>query len=246
MTKIFGIIVLLLASSVFAEDKPVISVYSYHLKPPLIVNSAINSGLYFDFVDYLNRHSNQYQFQLIHVPRKRLERMLEENILDGILLGVNPVWFKDKKETKYYWTSRVFTDRDEVISLNTKPLEYNDSQSLTNKVFGGVRGFYYFGINELIQEKKALRVDTVNEVDLFSMLLAERIDAAVVSRSTIDYMIKVNHWQGKFHLSRKPHDIYDRRILIPKSQRTIYQYLTPIIDQLQFDPDWQATLEQYR
>ncbi|MFD2165257.1 substrate-binding periplasmic protein [Thalassotalea euphylliae] len=227
---------------------PVLSVpvYSYHLKPPLIIDDQEQKGLYFDFVNYLNSSSKDYQFQLTHIPRKRIDKMLAEKELDGILLGVNPVWFKDKQETKYLWSPRIFTDRDELVSLKETPVEYINPDSLEGKVFGGVRGFYYFGINEIIKQQRVLRIDTVHEIDLFSMLLNRRIDAAVISRSTFDYMVKINEWQDKFHLSKKPHDIYDRRVLIPLDNEHLYHYLLPIISQMEFDEQWQSTLAKYR
>ncbi|MDT0604135.1 transporter substrate-binding domain-containing protein [Thalassotalea castellviae] len=130
--------------------------------------------------------------------------MIANETLNGILLGVNPVWFSDKDEKEYLWTPRVFTDRDEIVSLISQSIEFIKPQSLKGKVFGGVRGFYYFGINELIEEEIITRVDTANEVDLFSMLLNQRVDAAIISRSTFDHTIKKNNWQNKFHLSKKP------------------------------------------
>ena len=246
MKLLILLILLAFSGSALSQAKQIVTAYSYHLKPPLIVDLATQRGLYFDLLDYLNQTNQQYHFELVFVPRKRIERMLDSGTFDGILLGVNPIWFKDKEEEKYLWTSRVFTDRDEIISLKNTPLEYSDSASIQDKVFGGVRGFYYFGINELIKDKKALRVDTVNEVELFTMLMHKRIDVAVVSRSTYDYLVRLNQWQDEFHLSRKPHDIFDRRILVPKSHTNIFEHIVPFIDNLQYDKSWQARLNSYK
>lgn len=228
------------------QAKTLIPVYTYHSKPPLLIDQSTQSGLYYQIVNHLNQASTIHHFELIYLPRKRVDKFLEENKLNGILLGVNPVWFKDKNEERYFWTSRVFTDRDEVISLKSTALEYTNSSSLNDKVFGGVRGFYYHGINELVKNKQALRIDTVHEIDLFSMILNKRIDAAVVSRSTLNYMVNKNQWQGKFYISRNPHDIYDRRILVPKHLKAVFTEITPIIDQLQYNQNWQQTIMQYK
>lgn len=236
----------ILAFAEKSDNKEFISVYSYHLKPPLIVDDSNGEGLYFDLINYLNSASSLYRFNLVYVPRKRIEKMLNEQTLDGLLLGVNPVWFKDKSETKYFWTPRIFTDRDELVSLKSTSFEFINPSSLQDKIFGGVRGFYYYGINEFIKTNKALRVDTVQEIDLFSMLLNKRVDTAVISRSTYDYMLSINEWHGQFHLSKKPHDIYDRRILIPHNLEEVYQHINPLIEFLQFDNQWKVTLEKYK
>ncbi len=82
-------------------------------------------------------------------------------------------------------------------------------------VFGGVRGFYYYGITELVTAKKAKRIDTVSEPDLFTMLLKQRVDVTIISKLTFNYMVKKNNWQNDFYLSTIPHDTYERRILVP-------------------------------
>lgn len=236
---------LLFSSLLVAEDKPLVTIYTYHEKPPLVTNAAKKEGMFYDFTKRLNSISAKYQFEMVTVPRKRIERMLANGTLNGILLGVNPVWFSDKGETKYLWTPRVFSDRDEIVSLLKQSIEFIKPQSLKGKIFGGVRGFYYFGISELIAKNTIIQVNTAHEIDLLSMLLNNRIDVAVISRSTFDHMIKKNQWQNKFHLSKRPHDIYDRRILIPHKYAEVYQHIVPIIEDLQFNQSWKNHIKSY-
>jgi len=73
-----------------------VDVFVYHLKPPFIVSNTNKLGLYFDFSAYLNSKTDKYHFETVFVPRKRIEIMLDSDKFEGILLGVNPVWFKDK------------------------------------------------------------------------------------------------------------------------------------------------------
>jgi len=229
-----------------ASEKPLITIFTYHQKPPLIIDNNTQQGLYFDVCRHFNENSDDFRFELVYVPRKRIERMLESQQLDGMVIGVSPIWFKDNDEKKYFWTSRIFTDRDEVISLASSPIKYSDQTSLQGKVFGGVRGFYYHGINELVAKNKINRFDTANELDLFSMILNKRIDSAIVSRSTFEYVIKKNNWQDKFYVSKKPHDIFDRRILIPKNQKNIYLHVSSLINKLQSDVNWKYHISQYQ
>ncbi|UAA39180.1 transporter substrate-binding domain-containing protein [Paraneptunicella aestuarii] len=230
-----------------AEAKPQnIPVYIYHLKPPLVVSAHEKTGVYYDIERYLNSHIAEYKFETVYIPRKRIDLMLEQKKLDGIVLGVNPVWFQDKDEDKYLWTARVLTDRDEIISLRDTPIEYFDLDSLKGKIVGGVRGFYYHGINELVNDGAIKRVNTASELDLFDLLLAKRIDFAVISRSTFDYIIGKQKRHMYFHLSKKPHDIFDRRILVPHSRKDVFEVVAPVIDHMAFDPEWQKLEKQYR
>ena len=127
-------------------------------------------GLYFDFSVYLNSKTDKYHFETIFVPRKRIETMVASNKLNGILLGVNPVWFKDKAETKYLWTANIYEDIDEFVSLPESSVEYSGVESFAGKVLGGIRGFYYFGIDEQVKRGEINRYDTIGEYELLQMI----------------------------------------------------------------------------
>jgi len=228
------------------ETKPLVPVYVYHQQPPYIIDFKNKKGLYFEFVNRLDTLSENYRFEVVFIPRKRVERMLDDHSMDGILLGVNPKWFKDKDESKYLWSSVIFNDRDDIVSLKANPVEYSGVESLSGMVIAGVRGFYYYGINELVLAKKAKRIDTVSEPDLFIMLLKQRADVTIISKLTFNYMVKAHGWKNSFHRSVIPHDIYERRILILKNMAKIHQSLQPLIAKIQQDMTWQSTLAKYK
>ncbi|MDO8303937.1 MAG: hypothetical protein Q7T18_11915, partial [Sedimentisphaerales bacterium] len=106
-------------------------------------------GLDHDTTRYFNSHTEEFQFSLVYLPRKRLDLLIERDALDGIVIGVNPVWFGDKDEKKYLWTSTFLTDANEVISTKEKAFEYTGLDSLKGMRVGMVLGHYYAGLNEL-------------------------------------------------------------------------------------------------
>jgi polar amino acid transport system substrate-binding protein len=234
-----------LFSAEITEQKINVDVYVYHLKPPFIINDTYKLGLYFDFSDYLNSKSDKYHFETVFVPRKRIDIMLQDDNFNGVLLGVSPLWFKDKAETKYLWTSNFYQDQDEVVSLHEKPIEYNEAHSLIDKVLGGVRGFYYLGVDELVSKGEISRVDTIGEYELLQMLMFKRIDVGIISRSTLSYLTKAKGWQNQFHVSKQPHDKYQRRILVPRHCVDIYEEIAPIIANISNDPEWKSILQKY-
>lgn len=236
---------LFMPNVVAGAAKSLVPVYVYHLQPPLIINLASKRGIYFEFVKRLNLLSDKYEFEVVSIPRKRVERMLDTHSMHGILLGVNPKWFKDKQEKKHLWTAKILSGRDEVVSLKAAAHEFEGASSLTDKVIGGVRGFYYYGINELILAKQAKRVDTVSEPDLLSMLLKQRVEVAIIGKLTFEYMIKQNSWQDKFYLSNKPHDTFERKILIPRTMADVHQHLQQLNSKVQLDESWQDIIASY-
>lgn len=225
---------------------PVTIVYGYHLKPPFIIDPQMNRGLYFDFSHYINARVGYELLQSEYMPRKRLESELVSPQFSGLIIGVNPLWFHDPKEQRYFWTAPIMRDRDEVLSRADHPIEYNGPDSLVGKVVGLSLGYYYFGIDELVAKHKITREDTDGEVQNIQKLLRGRIDATIVSRSTLDYYLKHNADHQQLYVSGRPHDVFDRRILVPHSQRKVYDQIAPLVSKMADDPLWQAMVAAYK
>ncbi len=236
---------LVFSSPLTAKDKILVPVYVYHLKPPYILDIENETGLYYDFSRYLSHKSERYEFYTIYLPRKRVDIYLNRKMVDGILLGVNPTWFQDQARKKYLWSTPVFYDQDEIISLATKPFEYLGPESLIDKSLGGVLGFYYQGIDSLVSQGKIKRKNAHSETSVLKMILSKRVDLGIVSRSTYLYLSTNENWEDKFHLSLKPHDIFTRHVLIPHKNKAIYDHITPLLSNIKDDPEWQRILKKH-
>jgi len=114
---ILALAFLIFSPFVAAGKKILVPIYVYHLKPPYIIEIENETGLYYDFSRYLSLKSEKYEFHTIYLPRKRIDIYLERNILDGILLGVNPIWFQDKARKKYLWSPPIFTTKTKLFLL---------------------------------------------------------------------------------------------------------------------------------
>ena len=125
-----------------------VDIYTYHDMPPYVINLQKETGL--DFVKLLNQMNSSYSFNLIFIPRKRLDYRLAQNKLDGIVIGVNPKWFKDANQTHYSWSASIMQDKDVFVSLSAKPVKVSKFSDLTDLRVGGIRGFRYLSIDELV------------------------------------------------------------------------------------------------
>lgn len=233
-------------NAVVAQERQALTLYTYHLMPPHLIDLEKEQGLYFDVARYLNSHNSRYQFNVKYLPRKRIKRLIENHKLKGAVLGVSPTWFKDKSETRYLWTASVLSDRDLLVSIAVKPFEYKGPSSLIGKTVGGVLGFYYFGVDELVAEGKVARLNTHSEEALLSMVLSQRVNAGIISEVTLAYLVKRNQWQGKFYVAKQPHDQYERRIMLLKDSQDAFAVLQQALQSMQSDPSWHQQVQQYQ
>ncbi|MFC6441571.1 ABC transporter substrate-binding protein [Bowmanella sp. JS7-9] len=233
------------ASVVRSQSVQLVPAYAYHLKPPFILDITAEKGLYFDLSTVLST-PGKIEFYTVFVPRKRIERMLESKKLDGIIIGVNPTWFGDLNENKYHWSPAFFHDRDEFISLPKNHFEYVDDESLQGHILAGVRGFYYHHVESLVRNNNMQRIDTIGEHEVLQLILRERADIGIVSRSTFDYLRTHEHPEfNLLHVSTKPHDSFARRILIMPENKELAEYIDTRLQSEDFRQRWQAVLDSY-
>ncbi|WP_051484468.1 hypothetical protein [Shewanella waksmanii] len=223
-----------------------VSLYTYHYMPPYVVDSQKQIGLFYDVARFFNQHQQQYNFQVSYIPRKRLNYQLAQHEFDGVVIGVNPVWFQDREKQKYLWTGALMQDQDEFLSHRSQPFEYVDKASLYDKQVGGISGFRYHTVDKLVAEGLVNRIDTSNESRLLKMLLKRRFDCAIVSRATTIYYQTLLNTNQELHFSSKPHDRYTRHLLMPKQMKDVLQVVEPLILQLLQSPQWQQQMLLYQ
>ncbi|WP_105172931.1 transporter substrate-binding domain-containing protein [Pseudoalteromonas sp. T1lg24] len=221
-----------------------VEVYTYHNMPPYVIDLEQKSGLYFEFVELLNQMNSGYQFKLVYMPRKRIDHRLKQNKLNGVVIGVNPKWFRDPTQSRYHWTPKMMSDQDIFVSLSKHPVIVNELSDLENKRVGGIHGFKYVGVDSLANQQKLTRVNTQSETQLFDMLKKERIDTAILSYYTFLYLSKQDH--NDFYIAKKHHDTFTRHIMLPKSQNnSLYLTLNSILICEDFTKHWKQRLLNY-
>ena len=236
------LVLLLPATAAGAE----ITLYAYHLKPPYLIDRERHVGLYYDLARYLNERIANHTFKTVYLPRRRLEHDLEVGRLHGLVVGVNPAWFKDETRARYLWSPPFLRDEDVVVSLLEHPVDYEGPESLVGRTVGLSMGYYYFGIDELVRAGRIQRDDAINEESSLDKLARRRIDATVVTQRTFDYLMRLRpEWAGKFRIARKPHDQFDRMILVPKEFAHLLPDLNAALGPATHDPAWQKFLRQY-
>ncbi|CAM4151110.1 hypothetical protein BIW53_12480 [Pseudoalteromonas byunsanensis] len=235
-----------MTSSGVVQAKKTVTIYTYHLKAPYVVDVEYEQGLYFDLVLLLNQYQTEHVFKMEYMPRKRLNRDIEQSTLDGLIVGVNPVWFRDTQQSKFAWSEPFMTDRDEFVSNINAPFEYTGQASLYGKTVGGVRGYHYFQVAPVVKIGKASQLETGSELQLLEMIVKQRLEIAVISKATMNYLLAKNkHWESAIHLSEQPHESYGRALLAPKEMSHIIALINKVFQKSEFKQALKQMLKHY-
>lgn len=235
-------------SNAYVSNK--VQVYTYHEKPPYFIHEnkitqSTQHGIYQDFVNYLNAEQSNIRYELRFMPRLRLESQLTKEKLDGIIIGVNPLWFKDKEQTKYLWTNAIMKDKDMFLVNSESNINFSKTEEFIGLTFVLARGSYYKGITELAKQKKIKMSVTNNAQQNLDMLSHHRADVTIMSELTANYFFNKEYPREKFRILSTPHDTFERMILIPRSQKHLHQELSIIVEKAALDKTWQDTLEKW-
>lgn len=243
-----GLIFCILLSGFQAQAQQVSNIvylYTYHNKPPFIVNKEKEVGLYYDLAEYLSERDKERTYVTVYLPRKRLDRMIDTGYLDGAVIGVSPVWFNDVNQTRFLWLGPLYEDRDEFVSLSATPFEFRGPDSLVGKIVAGVAGYYYFGINEAVNRRVLDRIDTIGERQVLELIAKKRADFGIVSQSVFTYLKSVGELNEAYHFSEQPHDVFLRQTFTLKTAPEIHSALQPLLENLLQDKQWRLIAERY-
>lgn len=214
-----------------------ITVYTYHNHPPFITGK--NSGLTYDLVNILEKELPSYDFKVKVVPRKRLNVMLKPWInkkcydsgcdKNWMLPWVNQVWgFGKDSRTNFSWNA-LFEDANVIVSNINNKIDYKEPASLIGKKFAGIGGHRYLGIDALAKEKKLQRINGTNEKKNLLKLLEGRVDATLLPKSTMMYILKNNtRFDGKFFIAPTVHQSYERNIMSPSNNKALFNALQKV------------------
>lgn len=248
-----GLILLLLVSSVSHAGAPQeVAFYTYHQKPPYFFRYETEKkkqdhiSLYQSFIDLINKAQSDYHVSLKFVPRVRLENDLNSHDLNGAIIGVHPIWFKDKAKTKYLWSRPFMEDQDVIVVKSGKEFPYSNPADLEGRTLSLSRGQYYWGVTERINENKIKEYPTDSELQNLSMVAYNRADATIISELTAIYFFNHEFSHLWFSVLEKPHDKFTRKVLFPKYLSNVYGALNPTIEKVSNSPEWQAILDSWK
>lgn len=219
---------LLLLTSVAASATTTVTVYTYHNHPPFVTGD--DQGLTYDLVDRFNAIvGDEVQFEVQVIPRSRLNMLLAKWVSgecretrcddNWVVPWVNPKWgFGAEPRINFGWV-RQLQDANQIVSRSEAPVDYSGPESLTGKVFGGIRGHRYVGIDDLAASGAIKRIDGNNERNNLLKLLMGRIDATLLPKSTVEYYMQqdevITPQGSELYIAGTAHQQYWRYLMFP-------------------------------
>lgn len=236
------LIIAILFFSVARAEQGSIPVYSYHTDPPFYIPDQ-PIDLTRAWVAKFNRHHKNIQLNLIQITRPKLNSIVKSG-KPYLILWANAIWFK-RLDANIVETDSIFWDADIWVSKPSKALRYAEPKDVIGKIFGGRKGYFYKGLSELIQTGKVTRIDKDTDHDNYDALKAGKIDAFVMSRSSLLYWFSTGIEPRDLYIAGSPHDAYTRHVLASADLAHIVNTLNQYIHGLRSDSGWQKRLSMW-
>lgn len=225
----------------WGNEPKVIEVLSYYEVPPF--KTSVEQGLSFELIAMLNASAPvDVSFTLKHMPRNRINQALkfQEPV---IVLLVNPAWFGDKAQTRYYWSDSLFKDGNDVVSRVRDPIEYNGVESLKGKRMGALLGRKYGPVDKAVAAGDITREDVNDLGRNLLKLQAGRIDFTILSRTWSGYLIRSQNMKGVF--KRSAFKDFNRHLLISRKLKPHLEFLNDWVRSLAKNEQWLQILNKY-
>ena len=213
--------------------------HSYHAFPPFLTGTK--TGLTYDLADYLNHQQSDYIFEVKLMPRKRLDSMLDRESI--IIPWVTAAWFGPDAAMKYQWSPPVMKDGNLYIWKTGSDTSFRRPLDLVGYKLGGIRGYQYVSVDPLVQTGQVKRTDVSTELQLFQMLLLDRVDVSIIPLSGAEYLIRENNWSADF--STAPHQSYTRQIMSSNLDPRIVNFLNRASQKMFKDENWHLVMRKY-
>lgn len=215
------------------------TLFTYHNFPPFVVDKT--QGLSFDLATHLSQEVPGVAFNTEVLPRKRLDSLLKSR--EMIVPWVAPLWLGDKNKTKYRWSNPIMEDASGYIYPASSAKQYTQPEDLIGLTVGGIRGYRFIHVDDLVQAGKVKRIDANSEIQLFKLMQTGRVALGLAPVSGSKYLIKINGWLGKYTINT--HHRVNRHLMFHNIPQSVVDPVMKVLGELPHHPRWQQTLSRY-
>ncbi len=174
-------VILSLICGLSAQAQQVV-VAGYHYPP--FMDQESKEGIYTDLLKAIAKETG-FKFQWVYYPYPRLDKMFELKRVD-IEVGSSPIWTQGKAVPGIY-SQFFYTLKDRVIFKHGDEIDIQSSDDIKGLTVGIVRGYSFPQFKEAFDSGASKRIDAVNELKLFELLLHGRVKQVFASHDLFLY-----------------------------------------------------------
>ncbi|SMC18379.1 amino acid ABC transporter substrate-binding protein, PAAT family [Andreprevotia lacus DSM 23236] len=244
LLRICALLLLLVFAPAQAAVRQIV-LYNYYDAPPFV--TVPGQGLTYVLADQLNRlGSGRFHFEVVVMPRRRLDLEVVRAESGWVVPWANPLWFGDASRQRYRWTPAVLRDTDWWLSRRDKPLQLSQLKEGGSLQFGGLLGHRYPDLADAIDSEHIKRYDAADYGSSLRMLLAGRVDFITMPASVTVWMRREYGAQFPRLLLQPRNQSYERCLFSPNGDAELADFLAQSVQQLAGNADWQRELRAYQ
>ncbi|WP_320171995.1 transporter substrate-binding domain-containing protein [Maridesulfovibrio sp.] len=216
--------------------------YSSSYPPYSFKEGSSETGIIRDLFKALAKETGDI-FKFIDVPFNRGQYQFDNGKID-IEPMCNPAWRKKSSVQGLY--SIPFATSDEILLFNAD--KYTPTYSpddLIGKTVGTVRGYSYLVYGPYFEDGRIRSYPMENDGKLIQMLVAGRLDQAILDKEYAQYQIKKENLQGKL-VAEKPFVAIDMMMRVHPDKKDALPRLNKALQKLISNGTIEGIYDRYR
>lgn len=210
--------------------------------PYLIVDQGAPSGIIWDVVSLIGERIG-YEVIPKKVPRKRVDQMLLDGVIDGTSRARE--WTDDPE--RFLFTDPIVPIEEVFFVRNDSEFEYETPQDLYSKTVVTHLGYNYPELQVHFDAGNIHRFDVPRDQDMFTFVLhSDRFDAAIADRLVGQWILKEQGLQEQFRVTSKGISDVGYRIMLNKNASAFAKAFNAELKTLRENGELNAILTRYR
>lgn len=227
-----------------AKAAETIPVYSYYASAPFSFGPK-KGGMVQEILQEIDDRSDKLSFDLRIISRPTLTNLLQHEKKPFIVPFAHPIWFQDVERTKYLWSRPLFSDYNALISNTEDPVNFKGLYSFIFQDVGVPKGYRIYLLDDLVEKKKAQRIDVASIPALVKMVARKQVRMAVIPYAIARYQVDAQELSETIYFSRRPHQTYERHLMLVNGTEEMIEEINKAIHQSKSEGRFKKALKPY-
>lgn len=210
--------------------------------PYMIVDQGEPSGIMWDVVALISKRLG-YQIVAKQIPRKRVDRMLQNGDIDGTSRAKE--WTHEP--ANFLFTQPIVNIQEVFFTPKHAEVTYQSAEDLFSKTVVAHLGYLYPDLQPHFKSGAITRFDVSKDRDIFTFVLhGDHFDAAVADLLVGKWILKQEGLQDQFTASERGITSYGFRVMLNKEWQSFANKFNAELARIRENGELEAILANYR